>query len=104
MSERIQKLKNFLQQSPDDCFLNHALALEHVKLGEDADAKVLFEKNLSYDPAYIATYYHYGKLLERVGEQDKAIATYEQGMAASKSVGDMHTYNELQGAYEDLVY
>jgi Tfp pilus assembly protein PilF len=104
MSERIQKLKNFLQQSPNDCFLNHALALEHIKVGEDTEARALFEKNLENDPSYLATYYHYGKLLERVGEQEKAIAIYEQGMTTSKSAGDMHTYNELQGAHEDLVY
>ena len=104
MSERITKLKTFLQQSPNDCFLNHALALEYVKIGDEQQARTLFEKNLQHDPTYIATYYHLGKLLERVGEQDQAIATYERGMETSKAAGDMHTYNELQGAYEDLVY
>ena len=69
MSERITKLKIFLQQSPDDCFLNHALALEYVKIGDEHQARTLFEKNLQHDPSYIATYYHLGKLLERVGEQ-----------------------------------
>jgi Tfp pilus assembly protein PilF len=104
MSDRIEKLKAFLQQSPDDCFLNHALALEYQKEGNDEAAHALFGKNLAYDPAYIATYYHLGKLLERAGEQQEAVAIYERGMAAAKTAGDMHTYNELQSAYEDLVY
>lgn len=104
MTERIEKLKTFLAQSPNDCFLNHALALEYIKAGNDEDAKVLFEKNLGTDQDYIATYYHLGKLLERQNAQQQAIEIYERGMPAAKKAGDMHTYNELQNAYEDLVY
>ena len=67
MNDRIDKIKTFLQQSPDDCFLNHALALEYIKLGDDIHAGELFKKNMAYDPGYLATYYHYAKLLERLG-------------------------------------
>ena len=104
MKDRIEKLLTFLSQSPTDCFLNHALALEYVKAGDDASAKKYFETNLVNDPAYVATYYHLAKLLERVGEKENAIKTYEQGMEKAKGAKDMHTYSELQGAYEDLVY
>lgn len=104
MSDRIEKLKSFLKESPDDCFLNHALALEYRKVGSDHEARQLFEKNLAHDPGYVATYYHLGKLLEHQGLQQEAIAIYERGMAAAKAAGDMHSYNELQGAYEDLAY
>lgn len=104
MSDRIEKLKEFLQASPKDCFLNHALALEYVKLGRDEDARKLFEANAENDASYVATYYHLGKLLERLGMQQEAINIYEQGMKVAKEAKDMHTYNELQAAYEDLVY
>ncbi len=104
MSERIEKLKTFLIQSPADCFLNHALALEYIKAGDEVNARKHFEINLLNDPTYVATYYHLAKLLERVGERDNAVSMYEQGMEQAKAAKDMHTYNELQGAYEDLVY
>jgi len=104
MNDRIGKLKQFLKQSPDDSFLNHALALEYVKLGDDAEARLLFEKNHANNPGYVATYYHLGKLLERNGHNKEAIGVYEEGMKTAKAADDMHTYNELQGAYEDLVY
>ncbi len=104
MNERIEKLLAFLKASPNDCFLNHALALEYIKVENDAEAKQFFEKNLANDPGYIATYYHLGKLLERNGVQEEAIKIYETGMERAKDAGDMHSYNELQGAYEDLVY
>ena len=104
MHDRVEKLKEFLKQSPDDAFLNHALALEYIKVGDDEDARKLFENNIDKHPGYIATYYHLGKLLERAGLEQQAIHIYEQGMLQSKNAGDMHTYSELQAAYEDIVY
>ncbi len=104
MTDRIEKLKHFLAATPNDCFLNHALALEYVKQGDEASARLHFELNHTNDPAYVATYYHLGKLLERVQDTERATAIYEQGMAQAKAAKDMHSYNELQAAYEDLVY
>jgi len=104
MQDRIERLKTFLKESPNDSFLKHALALEYIKIGNDSDAKQMFESNLTADEAYVATYYHLGKLLERTGAQQEAILIYEKGMQVAKAAGDMHSYNELQAAYEDLVY
>jgi tetratricopeptide (TPR) repeat protein len=104
MSDRIARLQAFLEQSPNDLFLNHALALEYIKEGRDADARAVFEQNRVYDAAYVPTYYHLGKLLERKGQTDEAIKIYEAGMAVARAANDNHAYNELQGAYEDLVY
>jgi Tfp pilus assembly protein PilF len=101
---RIAQLQQFLSKSPNDSFLNHALALEYVKLEDDNNARSTFEKNLANDAQYVATYYHLGKLLERTGATKEAIAIYEQGMNIARQAGDMHAYSELQGAYEDLVY
>ena len=104
MPQRIETIKIFLKDSPNDCFLNHALALEYVKIEDDETAKKYFEINLTNDPGYIATYYHLAKLLERVGDRQMALTIYEQGMEKAKAAKDMHTYNELQNAYEDLAY
>ena len=100
--ERIDKLKEFLAASPEDSFLQHALALEYVKIDNDAEAKKLFTTILEREPSYVGSYYHLGKLLERTNEIPLAITTYEKGMAAAKKAGDNHSYNELQGAYEDI--
>jgi len=102
--DRINKLKEYLQTSPIDNFLLHALALEYVKAGDDAEARKLFEDILERDEKYVGSYYHLAKLLERIGENELAIKWYEKGMTAAKEVGDNHSYNELQAAHEDLVY
>lgn len=104
MADRVNTLIEFLKANPKDCFLNHAIALEYVKQGEEEKARASFEFNLMNDPDYVATYYHLAKLLERIGLPEQAINIYEQGMVTAKKTGDMHTYSELQSAYEDIVY
>jgi tetratricopeptide (TPR) repeat protein len=99
---RIDKLKEFLQATPNDSFLQHALALEYVKEGNDTEAKVLFETILDKEPNYVGSYYHLGKLLERNNNIAEAISVYTKGMAEAKAVKDNHSYNELLGALEDL--
>lgn len=101
--ERIDKLKTFLLANPKDSFLKHALALEYVKLMDEAAARHEFEELLAQDPGYVGSYYHLAKLLERTGERELAISWYEKGLAAAKAAGDRHAYGELQGAYEDLM-
>jgi tetratricopeptide (TPR) repeat protein len=100
--DRIARLVQLLQNNPNDSFVQHALALEHVKLGKDADARKLFEQLLEYNPGYIGSYYHLGKLLERSSETEAATKVYEKGMEEAKKAGDNHAYGELRGAYEEL--
>ena len=102
-SEDIEKLKELLKASPADSFLNHALALEYLKLSQNQSARVVFEALLKRDPDYVGSYYHLAKLLEADGETALAIKWYEKGMEQAKEVGDSHSFNELQAAYEDLI-
>jgi len=104
MNDRVEKLKAFLQANPADSFVQHALALEYIKAGNNNEARNLFEDILKRDPNYIGSYYHLAKLLENIGEKDSAIYWYEKGMEVAKLAKDNHAYNELQAAYEELVY
>ena len=99
---KIDQLKEFLKATPNDSFLQHALALEFIKMGNDEEAKLLFENILLNEPAYVGSYYHLGKLLERINENQAAITVYQTGMKEAKLAKDNHSYNELQGALEDL--
>lgn len=101
--DRIARIKAFLQTSPKDNFLRHALALEYIKAGDDAAARELFEEILTEFPDYVGSYYHLARLYERSGLRQQAIDCYEKGMQAARQAGDKHAYNELQAAYDDLV-
>ncbi len=101
---RIEQITELLREQPSDSFLQHALALEYVKAGNDADARSVFEKLLSDNPHYVGSYYHLAKLLERLGQDDEAIKVYERGMDIAKDLGEQHAYGELKSAYEYLIY
>jgi len=104
MENRIEKIQEYLKANPKDNFLRHALALEYIKIDDDNAAKDLFLDILQDSPDYVGSYYHLAKLLERIGETTLAIEWYEKGMIEAKKAKDNHSCNELQAAYEDLVY
>jgi Tfp pilus assembly protein PilF len=102
--ERIEKLKEFLQQNPEDSFVQHALALEYIKAGDDKTAQKLFEDVLQREPGYVGSYYHLAKLFERNGDIVSAIKWYEKGMEQARKAGETHAYGELKSAYEELTF
>jgi len=99
--DRITRILEMLKQEEHDSFLQHALALEYIKIGNDDEAKKLFNNILSREPTYIGSYYHLGKLLERMNNLKEAIHIYQKGMEIAKAANDSHAYNELQAAYEE---
>lgn len=100
---KIDQLLDFLAACPEDSFVRHALALEHIKLGDDQAARVYFENLLEKDPGYVGAYYHLGKLLERNQLVEQAIRIYENGMVVAKKAGDNHAFSELRGALDELM-
>jgi Tfp pilus assembly protein PilF len=102
--DRINRLKELLKESPDDSFLQHALALEHIKLGDDREARNLFEIILKREPGYVGSYYHLAKLLERNDWTDEAIQVYKKGMEQAELAGDNLAYSELKSAFEELTF
>lgn len=99
---RLQQLETFLQQNPNDSFLMYALALEHIKHFNDEKAYEMFSLLKSNNPKYVATYYHLGKLLERLKRFDDALETYLYGSKIALEQNDHHARNELMGAYNML--
>ena len=102
--DRVKQLKKFLEESSNDSFLKHALALEYIKMGDDETAGQLLEELLAYEPGYVGSYYHLGKLFERNDNQEKAIEWYEKGMEIAKEKGEQHAFGELKGAWEELTF
>ncbi len=101
---RIPQLEALLKDSPEDPFLNHALALEYVKLGDDQKARTLFEELLSRNPGYVGSYYHLAKLYERSEETELAVKTYEKGILEARSAKDALSEREMKAALEELIF
>ncbi|MDB9882903.1 tetratricopeptide repeat protein [Bacteroidia bacterium] len=102
--DRIEQIRKFLNDTPNDAFLNYALATEYVAMGSDELALPIFVNLMNTQPNYYATYYHLGKLYERTEDEDKAIQTYKKGLEITKQLGEKHAHGELRGVYEELTF
>ncbi|MEO6168511.1 MAG: tetratricopeptide repeat protein [Chitinophagales bacterium] len=102
-TSRIDQLLQFLSAHPKDSFVKFALALEHAKAGDDAKTLSYFKEIISEDPDYTGTYYHLGKLYERLNEKEAAELTYQEGLKRTR-VKDQKSYQELQEALNQLLF
>ena len=100
---RIEILKGFLDENPNDSFSRYALALEYVKLGQHEEAVQQFETVKKNDPDYVATYFQLGQLYQKLGRQHEAEKTLRTGITVAAKAGDEHTKSELEGALEALL-
>ena len=97
-STRIQLLRGFLEKDPNDSFSRYALALDYLNGGEINLAIEEFELLLKNDPEYSATYYHFGKTLERLGKISEAKELYNKGIEVTTKKREMHALKELKEA------
>jgi len=100
---RIEILKGFLNENPNDSFSRYALALEYTKLGQNDDALREFETVKNNDPQYVATYYQLGQLYQKLGQKHEAEKTLRTGITVAAKAGDEHTRSELEAALEALL-
>lgn len=103
-NSRIEQIKNFLTQTPDDTFLNYALAIEFVAVNNNEDAKKIFQKLIENVPEYSATYYQYGKLLLKEKDKQGAVKIFEDGINVARKNNETHAASELQAALNEILY
>jgi tetratricopeptide (TPR) repeat protein len=101
-SARLEQLQQFLAKTPNEPFILFAIAKEYEKLEQLQDALQYYEQLTQNAPDYVGTYYHLGKLLEQLGQDQKAFFTYKKGMEVAKNAGDNHSLAELAGAKMEL--
>ena len=94
---RIHELEEMLDRDPDDPFLQYALAREHEQAHSTMQALLIYEHLVNTHPDYIATYYHYGKLLYSLGNRNEAIKLIESGIKAGTDKKDFHAVSEMKG-------
>ncbi len=97
-SNRRQKLQEMLAKSPGDTFLLYALAMEHKKSGESAEALKLFDQVIQHDWGYCYAYHQKGLVLESTGDIEAARRAYREGIDAAGRKGDMHAKEEIAAA------
>lgn len=96
--DRLDQLRSFYEEDPEDPFTRYALAQEHLKQDNSSRALALFEELVETDPDYVGTYYHLGKLYEQLDRPGEALETYEQGIEVARDQGAQKALSELQDA------
>src|SRR5262249_11107498 len=74
------KLRKALAISPRDPALWNYLGLTDEQLGDLDSATTDFSKALSLMPGYAPTCFNLGRLYQRRGQTDRALAMYRQGL------------------------
>ncbi len=100
---RLLQLQSFLEDDPNDTFVLFAIAKEYESGGDTEKTLEYYLKLKNADPDYVGLYYHLGKLYSKLGKEELAIETYEEGMTVAKKANDNHAFNELRGALDELI-
>lgn len=99
MQNRLEILRQFLAEEPQDAFNHYALATELLKTDKN-ESKEIFEHLIQHYADYLPTYYHLGALYVELAKNDAAEQTYLQGIELAKKHKNDKTLKELKGAYQ----
>ena len=101
--DRLEQLRQFVKEEPNDPFNQYALALELLKVNA-VEARQLFEHLVRSFPQYLPTYYPYAQMLIEKKEAGKAEEIFNLGIERSRAAGDSKTLREIQALYNDWKY
>jgi len=100
-SERIKMLEQFVAEDPTDPFNHYALALELTK-SDKQKAKEVFDKLISTNPDYVATYYQAALLYLELSLNEEAMIIIERGIAQAKKQTNLKAANELRSLLDEI--
>ena len=101
--DRLDTLYAYLKDDPSDPFLYYAIAMEQLRREQPLEALRQFEHLIAHHPTYLGTYYHYGKLLEKLNRKEDAIDIYRAGCKVADDQRERNTRRELQQALTDAI-
>ncbi|MEP1085712.1 tetratricopeptide repeat protein [Algoriphagus sp.] len=101
--DRIQLLRQFTQEEPENPFNWYALALEFREKDQD-EANTLFSKLLREHPTYLATYFPAAHLFAEMGELDQSKVVFESGIELAREQKNTKALQELQNAYQNFLF
>ena len=101
-ASRLDALKKFLEQEPDDSFTKYALALEYASARDFKQAIASLKELIEKDPAYIPAYHQLGVIYAQLEGENDAIQTFEAGISVAMKAGDHHAAKEMQEAIDEL--
>src|SRR6185312_7608122 len=101
MSSRLETLRVFVAQAPENAFARYGLAMELKQQGESDAALEQFQLLAERHPDYAAGFQQAGQLLLSLGRTSDARQRLLAGIAAAERTGDAHAAAEMRGLLDD---
>jgi tetratricopeptide (TPR) repeat protein len=102
-SERVNLLREFILEEPENPFNRYALALE-IKEIDPHEAAEIFTFLLLNHPGYLPVYFPSAHFFFELGQIEKAKEIFEQGIALAQDRKEQKTLHELQNAYQNFLF
>lgn len=102
-SNRLELLKKYFEEEPDDPFTIYGLAIEYQKY-DRTESRKYFEILLRDHSDYLPTYYHVGHLYEQLEEEELAKKAYMDGIKIAEDQMNQMTLRELKNALSELEF
>ena len=100
----LSKLFYFLEKDPTDSFTLYSIAYEYMRSQQHEEAFKYFEKLRELHPDYLGLYYHLGKCLQKLDQEEQAEAIYQDGIQRARAAADSHSLAELQTALNEMLF
>lgn len=92
----LETFERMLAQGKDGAMLRFSLGNECHRAGRVEDAIGHLRAALAFDPRYSAAWKLLGKYLAEAGQDQAALETYRQGIAAARDKGDLQAVKEME--------
>ena len=91
----ISNLEKLLGGPRDGALLRYSLGNEWLKAGAPAQAVEHLRAAIERDPEYSAAWKLLGRALAESGDEQAALAAYQQGITAAQARGDIQAAKEM---------
>lgn len=101
---RKAKLIEMLIETPNDVFLNFALAMEEMAEENLQTAVNSFQKCIEINPNHIPARFQLAKIAQATGNHAQAISFLNEGIALLTAGNDRKTLNEFRSFLDEIEF
>ena len=101
--DRLQLLRDFIEEEPENPFNYYALALELRETDPDESEK-LFDYVLANHPEYLPVHFPSAHFFAAQDQLEKARTIFENGIELATKLTEEKTLKELRNAYQNFLF
>ncbi|MEM9412766.1 MAG: hypothetical protein AAGA30_16765 [Planctomycetota bacterium] len=91
----IEQLEDLLKSSPEDIFLNYALAMELDNCGQHDRSLDIFDTLIKQEPPYVPAFFMAAQQLTRLSRINEAREKLRDGIQQARTQNDSHAAAEM---------